>query len=385
MFLEKIVAECVIIGGGPAGSQAARVLVESGHDVILIERDPLHDKPCGGGVPSTAFQEFSIPETLVKKRVEWIRLVSPGGVDVSVRLHGGYIAIVERKEFDSALREIALHKGTRFIHGEFKGFDEVSGRRIVSRVITDKGHVEIISRYAIVASGVNSWSFLRSNTKLKKVFTLSIKGTPVDLQEEDIEACEFYLSSSHAERFYSWIFPSSQGIVSAGTGGFEPSRVKDMLNRFLLRRGISINGKVRGYWIPLWHGSKNLLNPWKNVVVAGDAGNLVMPLSFEGIYYAMSSGKMAAEAIIEGKPSEYPHEWHNQFYRRFRIMKLLWNYFLRDDRRAEEMVRLHMRQEIQEASMRLWLRKDKSLESLLIYIKLFKYALGRYLNEILSR
>ncbi len=381
MPVDRITTECVVIGGGPAGSQSARRLAEAGRDVILLERDLHHDKPCGGGIPSSAFEEFDIPESPIKKRVEWIKLVSPLGNEVKIKLEGGTICIVERKEFDSLLREIASMKGARLLEGDFRGFDEISNKRIISRVITPRGTIEILSKYAIIASGINSGL----NRRLKKVFTLTIKGTPAENNEGCHDTCEFYLGSSHAERFYSWVFPSSDKNISVGTGAFEVPKIKDMLNRFLLRRGLKINGKVRGYWIPLWHGSKRLLNPWKNIIVAGDAGGIVMPLSFEGIYYALSSGNLAGEAILKGKPCEYVEEWNRQYYRRFRVMKLLWSYFLKDDRRAEDMVELHMRKEIQEASMRLWLRKDKSHESLLIYIKLFKHALGKYVGEILSR
>ncbi len=383
MPVEKITTECVVIGGGPAGSQSARRLAEAGRDVILIERNLYHDKPCGGGIPSIAFEDFNIPLSLIKKKVEWIKLVSPLGDEVRIKLEGGTICIVERKEFDFSLREIASMKGARLLQGNFRGFNEISNKRIVSRIIIDKGPIEILSKYAIIAGGINSG--LTIDEKLKKSFTLTIKGIPIEDIERGPDTCEFYLGSSHAERFYSWVFPSSDKNISVGTGAFEVLKVRDMLNRFLLRRGIRIDGKVRGYWIPLWHSSKRLLNPWKNIIVTGDAGGIVMPLSFEGIYYALSSGNLASEAILTGKPGEYVEKWNRQYYRRFKVMKLLWNYFLKDDRRAEDMVKLHKRREIQEASMRLWLRKDKSHESLLIYIKLFKHAVGKYVGEILSR
>jgi hypothetical protein len=48
------------------------------------------------------------------------------------------------------------------------------------------------------------------------------------------------------------------------------------------------------------------------------------------------------------------------------------NYFLKNDESAERLVALHRRPEIQEVSLRLWLRKDSKKESLTSYIKLFR-------------
>ena len=52
--------DVVVIGGGPAGATAARYLSRHGGRVALVEKDLNYAKPCGGGVPSTAFEEFGI-------------------------------------------------------------------------------------------------------------------------------------------------------------------------------------------------------------------------------------------------------------------------------------------------------------------------------------
>jgi hypothetical protein len=54
------------------------------------------------------------------------------------------------------------------------------------------------------------------------------------------------------------------------------------------------------------------------------------------------------------------------------LMDVLRNYFLKNNESAERLVALHRRPEIQEVSLRLWLRKDSRKESLTGYIKLFR-------------
>ncbi len=113
----------------------------------------------------------------------------------------------------------------------------------------------------------------------------------------------------------------------------------------------------------------------RHTLFAGDAAGLVMPMSCEGIYYAMRSGKMAAEAILSGKPKNYEKEWKRKFGRQFNFMRRLQKYSLRNDRAIEILIKIHEREEVQNASMRLWLEKDLGISSFLSYISFFRKSL----------
>ncbi len=362
----RLNAKVLVIGGGPAGTTAARFLAKEGVDVILLERDSSFKKPCGGGVPSTTFDEFNIPKTLIKREVNSIRLVSPQGEKLDIDLKGGYLAIVERGEFDNALRKIAEKDGARLIEGEFLRF--IGGKPYRVEAIISGLKTEIVTEYIIAADGVNSKVRTALGIRPSKAFFTAherIEGVTINL-------CECWLGSLHAPRFYSWIFPKSNGIL-AGTGSSEPGNINNLLERFMKRRGMVSGGLKRIYRIPIWEG--DLYNKGK-VIFAGDSAGQVMPLSYEGIYYAMKAGELAGRAIIEGRVDSYKKMWEAMFQRRFALMDKLRKYFLKDDSSAERLVALHKRPEIQEASMRLWLRKDSSKEGLQTYIKLF----GKFLS-----
>ncbi|MBI5187910.1 MAG: geranylgeranyl reductase family protein [Nitrospirae bacterium] len=362
----KLRTKVLVVGGGPAGATAARFLAEGGVDVILLERDSSFVKPCGGGVPSSAFDEFSIPKSVVKKEVKSIKIVSPMGERLDIEFKGVYLAIVERGEFDNALREMAEKSGARLIEGEFVRFIDDKPYKVEANVGEVKA--EIVSEYVIAADGVNSR--VRTALSIKPtctLFTISerIKGVKTGV-------CEFWFGSSHAPCFYSWVFPKSDGI-SAGTGGSEPKEIRTLLEKFKERSGITSDGVVKIYRIPVWKG--DLFNKGK-ILFVGDCAGQVMPLSHEGIYYAMKSGEYAARAIIEEKADNYKRVWKARFQKRFALMDKLRDYFLKDDISAERLVALHRRPEVQEASMRLWLRKDSSKEGLLSYMRLF----GKFLS-----
>jgi geranylgeranyl reductase len=363
----KLEAKVLIVGGGPAGSTAARLLAGNKTDVILLERNLSFVKPCGGGVPSSAFKEFNIPKVLIKKEVKCIRLVSPKNVKLDIELRGGNIAIVRRGEFDQALRNAAVEQGAKVVEGEcIRVINDEKFYRVEASI--GGANTQIISEYIIAADGVNS----RVRTALgikpsQAIFTVS-----EHIQEVETASCEFWFSSSHAPGLYSWVFPATDGI-SAGTGCILQGTINFLFEKFKERRGIISEKKRRVYRIPLWKG--DLFNKGK-VIFAGDSAGQVLPFTYEGIYYAMRAGELAGRAIIEGKTDNYKKMWKNRFQKRFTLMDKLKSYFLKDDASAEKFVSLHKRPEVQEASIRLWLRKDSGSLSLKEYIRLF----GKFLS-----
>lgn len=352
----------LIVGGGPAGAIAARNLAEGGIDVILLERNLSFEKPCGGGVTISVFEELGIPRALMRKEVENIRIVPPSGEKVDIGLKGDNMAIVKRGDFDRTLRGEAEKKGAGIIEGEFEGIESVGkSYKVKARI---KGlKTEMTAEYIIAADGVNSRVRAALGIKpAKTIFTMSEK-----IKGVETEFCEFWFGSYHAAGFYSWVFPAEEGI-STGTGSLEPGKVRPLFERFKKRRGISKEGLKRIYKLPIWKG--DLYNKG-NVIFVGDSASQVMPLTYEGIYYAMKAGEFAARAIIEGKAGNYKRMWKARFQKRFFIMDRLKNYFFKSDHNAEKFVALHRRSEVQEASMGLWLGKDVSRESLQSYIKMF--------------
>lgn len=364
--MQRLSVDVAVIGGGPAGSIAARILAENGLDTLLIERDLKHRKPCGGGIPSTAFREFLLPHDIVKKEVESIEIISPSQKRLSIDLKGGTISMVDRQEFDFRLREDARLKGARILEAEFVNFLE-SSSKIRALLRTGDGFIEVVSRYVIIADGVNSRARASLGLDpLKTVFTVSIK-----FNEIKNNKAEFWFGSQHAPRFYSWVFP-----LSAGTGCDESENIKDRFALFLKRRDLPCSKEeintLRGYRIPLWSLRGFILQYNSSIFLTGDAAGLVMPLTFEGIYYAMASSRMAAEAIIEKRPSEYRKRWKARYLRRFSLMKLVWRFFLKNDRAVERLVDIHRMPEAQEIAMELWLRKSVDSKSLNSYIKLLR-------------
>lgn len=353
----------LVVGGGPAGSQAARFLAASGIDTVLLERDFNHVKPCGGGIPSGAFTEIDIPPYLIEKKISKVRLYSPSGRTVEVRFRDGFIAIVNRPRFDSALRQEAARAGAMLVEGGFLRFAD-AGRTMTSEVLSSDKRILIKSDYVIAADGVNSRVRASMGMKPQRhIYTLTGKSAPAEL-----DACEFWLASSHAPGFYSWAFPHPEGI-SAGTGCATPQKAGVLLEEFKLRRRLADIAPARGYKIPVWEKTPLVRD---RVLFAGDAAGHVMPLTFEGIYYAMRSAIFAAEAIVKDKPADYGRMWGKRFQMRFSLAKSLWMRFLKDDESMERFVSVCEMQPVQDVCSRLWLHKGSDKGGLVSFLNVFR-------------
>lgn len=385
----------LVIGGGPAGSTAARFLADSDIDTILLERDLSYIKPCGGGIPSAALQEFSIPEEVVKKKIKKMRIVSPKGEEVEVELKGGHLCITGRGAFDAKLREISINSGASIIEAEFLRFEEVGGKIIsTARKSATSEEIKIKSDYVVASDGITfkAGSSLNVN-RGNSLYTISahIKSTPslaLPIEGEGAgggDVCEFWFGSNYASQFYSWLFPSSE-YSSIGTGSTNPRELTTLLDAFIRRRfgmplknftaekfsGQNLINKPRAFKIPEWNGKLFNIN---NILFAGDAAGTVMPITYEGIYYAMKSGEFAARAIAEARPDLYKKLWNSRFRNRFLLMSKIRNYLFKSDENIERFVALHKRPDVQEIAMRLWLKKETGNSALISYMNIFRHII----------
>ncbi len=118
---------------------------------------------------------------------------------------------------------------------------------------------------------------------------------------------------------YAWAFPRPNH-VSVGIGGKlsdgTMAELQARLHGFMLKSGYEPDPeRVYAHLLPSlstrsW-SKLELAGPgW---ALAGDAGGLVDPVTGEGIYYAMRSGEILGEALLDGAPQTYPKRVRKEF------------------------------------------------------------------------
>jgi geranylgeranyl reductase len=115
--------------------------------------------------------------------------------------------------------------------------------------------------------------------------------------EFDGARCDVYYRGALSPDFYGWVFPhGATTSVGIGTAHKGFSR-RGAVGALRAAAGLDATETLRreGAPIPL-----RPLARWDNgrdVVLAGDAAGAVAPASGEGIFYAMTGGRLAAEAV----------------------------------------------------------------------------------------
>ena len=333
--------DVVVVGAGPAGSTAAKFLSEKGIKVLLLDKCKFpRDKPCGGGIPIGILKDFKYIEekgliesysyggcfhsSLVKYKVELLKNIP-------------LIAMVLRKKFDYGLVKIAIDSGATFMEG--KTFEDIKIFNNKVRIKAKDG-TAIDSEIVIGADGVWSTVAKRSglSQNLKNFGIALVQEYPISSEIIDQYFTEKRIGHIHMQfqgiAGYGWVGPLKKHL-NIGIGEFERSRtnLKDLFKYYIeflkenkiIPENIKM-GRVKGAAIPNRPVDKTYAD---RILLCGDAGGLVNPFSGEGIDYAMSSGKIAANVIVEALEigdtsanflSKYEKTWKKDFGKDIKLM-----------------------------------------------------------------
>ncbi|MFN0007682.1 MAG: geranylgeranyl reductase family protein [Planctomycetota bacterium] len=296
--------DVAVVGSGPAGASAALHLAREGRRVALIERETLpRYKTCGGGVVGRAFRnlpkDVAIPVEHACASAEAGFLES--GMSFRVRREAPIVSMTMRSELDRALAEAAVASGAELLAPCALSDLRQDGETV--ELETSRGRMR--ARFVIGADGVLS-------TVARKAGWTRAPRTIGALEVEARVPAEVFARFTGVARFdfeameagYGWVFPKREhlscGILTMrrGAGGLH-----EALDRYLARVGVApVTAEERhGYVIPVRPRPGGFVRG--RVLLAGDAAGLADALTGEGISIAMASGRLAAEAILQGEPS----------------------------------------------------------------------------------
>lgn len=308
--------DAIIVGAGPAGGYLAYKLARAGLKILVVDKAKFpRPKICGGGISNKtlALVDFDLTP-VIRRRIVGALLTYQNSDTVVKDLHERGGAAVIRSEFDWYILRHAIDSGATFV-------DEAAyeGTRLLPdavEVATSRGVFR--SKYLVGADGV--YSRVRG----------SIFGRDLVRYAPAVEAL-VYVPADVIDRFenrvlfdfggmpkgYGWIFPKSDHLNIGVFSIYPRKQIHEDLHRFMgYYRSVRSYSKidVYGFSIPLTNSRQQFQK--RGVILVGDAAGFAESVYGEGIYFALKSAQVAAEAIEKSFDSPADHLYSTLVKRR---------------------------------------------------------------------
>jgi geranylgeranyl reductase family protein len=310
--------EVLVVGAGPAGTAAAITGRRLGLDVLVVDKARFpRDKTCGDGLTAGALRGLEALGLDVRKLPSYASvtetvLVSPSGREVLLPLpaDGEFAGVVPRAELDAALVDRARDDGVAVREGiavtnvvadtEAVAVDLDDGTSVTAQwVIAADGHYSPVRRMTDLDGPRASTSELGTWHAFRQYFRGVDDGRMWVLFDPELLPG------------YAWVFPVGGGRANVGFGVLRDTRSgartgkqlaaqwREVVNgtklRDILGPRAEADGAHRAWPIPASFDAARLAHG--RVLFAGDAANVVDPMTGEGIAQAIDTGILAAHAI----------------------------------------------------------------------------------------
>jgi len=317
--------DVIVIGAGPAGCRAALVLGRLERSVLLLDKARFPRwKPCAGGLTAKALPY--IPEELRSQFQRTMRgaiLTYGVGQVTHVTTSGELGWTVHRESFDRAHLDLVR---------SLAGVEVREGcavRQVVEsaeRVVVRAGDTRWSAPVVIGADGVNSVVSRQLPGHADRLIGMAYEGEAA-FTDPALHG-DVLFDFRKFPGGYGWVFPKRDHY---SVGGYahdgDVRRVARLYDEFCAETPqltSCTTYRRRGYRIPQG-GLPRKLNT-NRLLLSGDAADLVDPLTGEGVYYALRSGQLAAEAVDaylrRGKPLDgYSARIREEIQEEFRVAR----------------------------------------------------------------
>jgi geranylgeranyl reductase family protein len=308
---QSTAVDVTVIGAGPAGALLAYLLAVRGLRVVLVEKARLpRVKPCGGGLnwKTVTLLPWAI-DTVVERIISRVVFTQDLRHPFTRTYPEPLVTMVTRCAFDHLLVQRAAAAGAQVYDN-----CQVTGLAAQSRSITV--HMRALartsagrtwdSRYVAFADGA------KGTLRRQLGFTATAPhDIGLDLEVEAGGACSWvphtlYIDWGAYPQTYAWAFPKANHW-SIGVKGPAPQghALGHYLWQFMQHWQLTpAAGKLPylAHMLPTRVPGTPLVRG--RALVLGDAAGLLEPFTGEGIYYALRSAYLAADALALASESD---------------------------------------------------------------------------------
>jgi flavin-dependent dehydrogenase len=327
--------DCIVIGGGPSGSTTAALVADAGFRVLLLERDAEPRRKVGESLmPETywVFERLGVLDAMktgpfVQK--VGVQFVSSSGKESSPFLFTRHDPRecsrtwhVERARFDqflldnAAKKGVEVHRGARVLEVVFEG-ERAAGVRLDGDVASATGDTGNIIRAKVIVDASGQAGLLGArfglrnpNPKFRKAAIWGhFRGSRRDVIDDGVMTVCFRTQSN---RSWFWHIPLSNDVVSIGVVGdadyfFRPGAgtpdeifAAEVADCPAMAKRLEGTEKVAGLDIVKEYSYATQRSSGDGWVLVGDSWGFIDPIYSSGVWFALKSGQLAADTIIEG-------------------------------------------------------------------------------------
>jgi len=320
--------DVVVIGGGPAGSTVSTLLAQQGVGVELFEREQFPRFHIGESlIPETywVLKRLNMLDTMRQSRfvkkysVQFVNAVGKESAPFYFWDNKPHECSqtwqVVRSEFDQMLLDnarkhgVTAHEGVRVMDVLFAGHRAV-GVKLRDREVRAKVVVDASGQNGLIANrlGLRVWDPILNKGAIWSYFEGAYRDTGRD------EGATMVLQTPDKQGWF-WYIPQHDNIVSVGVvAPFDylfKSRGKDFGKTFneeverapAVKKRIGGATRATGFFATKDYSYRTTKASGDGWVLVGDAWGFLDPLYSSGVLLALTSGELAADAIVEGLKS----------------------------------------------------------------------------------
>ena len=329
--MDELNFDVVVVGGGPAGSSAARMAVENGCTVALVEKEKeIAETVRTSGVTWISdIKKFGIPEDCYNP-IRKFSFCSPKN-SVTISDNIAKAAVLDVRKTYRFLANRAQSSGVKiFTSTNVSEVLKNSDDKCVGVIAkSNEKRIQFNAKVVIDASGFGS-IIARELGYVEQWKKFGV-GAEFEVRTEKLEYDNWWLmvGQEYSPAGYAWIFPTSKNTARVGVGIGKPNSDVDptiRLNQLIDNKIGPIKDlgkieKIEFHYGLIPNEGLSRKTVYDNLILVGDSAGQANPLVLEGIRYAIRfgevAGKVAAGAIKICDTSQtslmpYEKEWRKE-------------------------------------------------------------------------